>query len=281
MTQNNPLSKYFRTPGVHIKLPSGGRFNAFDLDELAINGEIPVYPMTAADELLIKNPDALLNGYAVEKLVESCVPAVKSARSLPSQDMDVILLAIKLASYGDDLEVGTKCPHCQNEMEFSLSIQNQILPYVIAMEDEYSVRISDELVAYLRPYDYGCQSKINMTAFEEAKLMQSLLNVESSEEEKLEVFNSSFSRITSLNLDLLSRCIMKIVTPEGEISDYNFIVEFVKKSPKEFVSKILEKMKEFDTTGVRKTTEIKCSECEHEWETVYTFDPSHFFASGS
>ena len=107
MSQINPLAKYYRAPGPHVKIPSGGRFSEIDTTMLSVNGEIPVYPMTAADEILVKNPDALLNGFAVEELIKSCVPAVKNVRSLAAQDIDVLLLAIKLASYGDKMEVGT------------------------------------------------------------------------------------------------------------------------------------------------------------------------------
>ena len=44
--------------------------------------EHPVLPMTAKDELIMKNPDALLNGDAVIQVIESCVPTIKNAMAL-------------------------------------------------------------------------------------------------------------------------------------------------------------------------------------------------------
>ena len=279
MTQNpNPLAKYYRTPGPHVKIPSGGRFSEIDKSKLSMNGELPVYPMTAADEILVKNPDALLNGFAVEELIKSCVPAVLNARTLAAQDIDVLLLAIKLASYGDKMEVGAVCPSCKHENDFEISIQNDILPYVVAMEDDYEVRLSEDLVAYLRPYNYEAQTQVQMKAFEETKILQSLINQETTDSEKLQTFNESFKKITEFNLELMSQCILRIVTPDAEVTDPEIISEFIKNAEKEQTKAIQKKMDEFSKAGVQKETEAVCSACEHKWSTEYTFDPSHFFA---
>ena len=279
MTQNqNPLAKYYRAPGPHVRIPSGGRFSEIDKSKLSVNGELPVYPMTAADEILIKNPDALLNGFAVEELIKSCVPSVLNVRTLAAQDIDVLLLAIKLASYGDKMEVGAECPQCQHQNDFEISIQNDILPHVVAMDDEYEVRISEDLMAYLRPYNYEAQTKIQMKAFEESKILQSLINAETTDADKLQTFNESFRKIAHFNLELMSQCIMKIVTPDAAVTDPAIILDFVRNAEKDQITIIQKKMDDFSKAGVQKNTLAKCAKCEHEWETEYTFDPSHFFA---
>ena len=66
MTDNtNPLAGHFRQPKLYVKLPSGGQFNNKEALDMPENGELAIFPMTAKDELLMKNPDALLNGDAV------------------------------------------------------------------------------------------------------------------------------------------------------------------------------------------------------------------------
>ena len=62
--QTNPLSKYFRQPKIYLRLPSKGKFYSPGSLVMTESGELPVYAMTAKDELLIKTPDALLNGEA-------------------------------------------------------------------------------------------------------------------------------------------------------------------------------------------------------------------------
>ena len=76
MTQtNNPLGQYFRKPGLNVGLPSKGKFYK-NPPKLTVDGEIAVFPMTAKDELLVKNADSLLNGDAIVQLIRSCVPDI-------------------------------------------------------------------------------------------------------------------------------------------------------------------------------------------------------------
>ena len=100
---NNPLSGYFRAPKLYTKLPSGGRFYTDDVVELGESREVAVYALTAKDEAILKNPDALLNGEAVSQIIKSCVPAVQKPRKMLSSDIDTLLVAIQGATYGDDL----------------------------------------------------------------------------------------------------------------------------------------------------------------------------------
>lgn len=59
---NNPLQQYFRRPAIYIKLPSDGRYYSDGILSMPENHELPVYPMTAIDEITAKTPDALFNG---------------------------------------------------------------------------------------------------------------------------------------------------------------------------------------------------------------------------
>ena len=49
----NPLSGYFRSPKLYVKLPTGGKFYTKDVVEYPDAGELPVFPMTAKDEILM------------------------------------------------------------------------------------------------------------------------------------------------------------------------------------------------------------------------------------
>ena len=82
----NPLKQFYRTPKVYVQLPSRGRFNKVNSE--AMTGEVPVYAMTSKDELLMKNPDALLNGDAVVGVIKSCVPSITDTKNLPVCDVD-------------------------------------------------------------------------------------------------------------------------------------------------------------------------------------------------
>ena len=102
--EQNPLRKYFRQPKVYITLPSKGKFYADGAIELPESGEFPVFAMTAKDELTMKTPDALLNGQATVDVIKSCIPAIKNPWSMPSIDLDAVLIAIRIATYGEMME---------------------------------------------------------------------------------------------------------------------------------------------------------------------------------
>lgn len=272
------LAKYYRSPGIHVTLPSGGHYCRPGMLETAINGELAVLPMTSADEIMTKNPDGLLNGHSIEQIISSCVPGIKDVRSLPTQDIDFLLLAIKLCTYGDAMELSATCPKCKTENKFSASIRER-LSMVNPLEPEYMVRVGDEVVVYLRPYDYVATTKLNLAAFEETKLFQALLSAEITDEQRSRMFSQSYSKIARLNLDLLSRCILRVVVPGGTVEDPASIEGFVRNSDKRVVQLIQAKLDEIAKTGLVKTVDLVCEnpECNHEWNTDLTFDPSHFF----
>ena len=184
MENTNPLAQYFRTPGVHQMLPTRGRFFEEGEIELAINGEVAVLPMTAGDEIVLKNPDALLNGDALERLFKSCVPAIKNPRHISVADMDVLLLAIKLSSFGDSLEINVTCPECKKEMDTETSIRSLLSEVKEIKEEDTVVRLADDIVAYLRPYNFESKTILDLATFEETKIVQYLLDTDMKDTDK-------------------------------------------------------------------------------------------------
>ena len=122
-TGPNPLHKYFRQPKIYINLPSNGNWYPEGAIEKTENNEYPVFAMTAKDELAFKTPDALLNGQSVVTVVQSCVPNIKDAWNLPTIDVDALLIAIRIATYGEKLEIKTKVPEAGNDRAIDLDLR--------------------------------------------------------------------------------------------------------------------------------------------------------------
>ena len=102
---DNPLAKHFRQPKLYIQFPSKGNFYPDGSLEETETGDYPIFAMTAKDELTIKTPDALLNGQATVSVIQSCVPNIKNAWHVPSIDVDAILIAIRIATYGEKMDL--------------------------------------------------------------------------------------------------------------------------------------------------------------------------------
>lgn len=275
---SNPLAGYFRVPGLHVKLPTNGAFLGEGGISLTMTGEVPVYPMRAADELLLKSPDALMSGYAIEELIRSCVPAIKNPRLISNPDLEVLLLAIRAASFGEKMEINVTCPHCEHENEFDCHIPG-ILSTTQDIPAENAVRLSPEVMVYLRPFNFANGTKVALATFEETRKVQMVEN--ESNEVRSRTINAGFRRMTELNIEMLADCVIQVVVPEGVVTDKKAIYEFIQNIPREWVHKIDESLKGINAKGLDKRVQVQCQECQHEWTTEVEFDPASFFGVGS
>lgn len=278
VTIANPLQRYFRAPALNVTLPSKGLF--FTPGSVTFNedGTLPVYPMRAADEYLLKTPDALLSGLAVEKLIESCIPAISRPKEVSTCDLDAILLAIRAATYGEKMDVDAVCPKCGEENSFECDLPG-VLATMTYDDEETCVRLDETLIAYVRPYNFANATRVSMATFEETRKVQALEQDEAaSEEAKKAQLATSMDRITSLTSSLIANCVIKVVTPEGEVTNPVFIKEFMGEITKAWHGKIEKRIDRFNTIGIDKTVEAHCGKCGHDWKTHIEFDPATFFA---
>jgi len=273
----NPLAKFYRVPGLYVSIPSKGSFNQNEI-KFEMNGEVAVYPMTAADEILLKNPDALISGIALESLIRSCVPGVSNPRSLPMADIDVLLLAIRQTSYSNAMEFQTECPKCETEHTYTANIR-QMLESVTYLKPQYILEIGNGLTIVLKPQTLETQVKISTISFQEAKKMQFLAGDDVPEDDKNIQYNKSVARLTEAKQETTCDCIIKIVTPDCEVYEKQFIMDYLQNCPREVTKKIDDILNEINSTGVSKKKHMKCSneKCGNEWDSDIVFDPTTFF----
>jgi hypothetical protein len=274
----DPLAKYYRMPGVHVKLPSNGAFMPPGALQLTMNGDLPVYPMRAADELLLKSPDALMSGFAIEELIKSCVPGVRIPRMVSSADLDVMLLAIRAATYGAMITVKPDCPKCGEENEIHANLTN-ILATVKAIPPENPVRLSDEVVVFLRPYNMDNATRMGIVSYEESRKVQALVDGE--ETQRIAQMNHSMQRIVQTSMDVLSNSVLAVVVKEGKVCDPYSIRKFIDNVSKAWIDKLQAKMDELNEGGIDKHYDATCAHCGHQWRPLVEFNPATFFASAS
>lgn len=279
---NNPLQQFYRTEQFYIVLPSRGKFYDENVVELTDDNEIGIRPMTAADEVLFKNPDALLNGSAIKDVIKSCVPAVKDPEKLLTNDIDAIIVAIRHASYGDELTVESECPKCNESNEFGLSME-QTLEASEQLDESYPVNISNDLTAFIRPYNFKDSLTAIKKAFEQNNLVRSVESPGISEEQKLKLVGDSIDSLAKLNFDLIAQCVMRVYR-EGaseeetiDVTNSKHIAEFVSNIGRDDIRKIQDKLDEINDIGIRKTFSATCEHCEHNWEVPIDFNPATFF----
>ena len=280
--QTNPLQSYFRQPAIYVKLPSGGaNYPAGTLD-LPSNGEIPIYPMTAMDEVATRTPDALFNGSAVAQLIQSCVPNIKDPWAVPQVDIDLLFTAIRIASYGHELDMTVKCPKCQEEQDFGMDLRTVIDQYG-SPDFTQTLQIND-LTFSFRPLRYSEMSEIAKAQFEQQKKMQLVSADENApQQDKIQVMSETLAHLTKMTMESMIMAVTAIKVGEQTVTDRNQITEFMNNADR----KIFNKVREF-LTGLRAQSEmkplkIKCSnsKCKNEFEQPFTLDMSNFFAQDS
>lgn len=275
----NPLSNWFRQPKIYITLPSNGEFYPPGALDVSQNGEYAVYAMTAKDELMFKTPDALLSGQSTVEVVKSCIPSILDPWSMPSIDLDVALIAIRIATYGEKMEVGVNCPKCEEENHYDVDLVDWLGKI---KQFRYVQEIpADPLKIYVRPYSYREITKTSLRTFEQQRILSIVNDDNISDEEKVQKFGESFVKLTALTVDILAESIWKIVTPDGETTDKDHIKEFINNVPKALFDKISDHINNMKSQIELGNQNVKCNSCGIDFEMPVEIDQSSFFAQRS
>jgi hypothetical protein len=279
MNPNNPLKQYFRQPAIYVKLPSQG--NGYPAGTLTMppTGELPVYAMTAIDEITYRTPDALYNGQATVNVIQSCVPDIKDGWSIPSSDVDTLLIAIRIASYGHDMDFNTQCTACNHESERTLDLRT-VLDSIKAPDYTKSLAWGD-MEIYFKPLSYKNLNDNNQMQFENQKLLQILPDSAVSDSEKMTALSAALRKITDITVGALSRSIAAIKTPQALVSEPEFIDEFLKNCDRALFNQIRDRIINLKVQSEMQPLKLVCTECKHEYEQSITLDMSSFFESAS
>ena len=280
MTQTaNPLRQFFRQPSIYLRLPSSGNFWPEGDLVMTQNRELPVLPMTAIDEITYRTPDALFNGQAVISVIQSCIPSIKNAWSAPSVDINAILVAIRIASYGHNMGINTTCPKCQNEDQFEIDLRN-ILDQLVSPDYTKTIKHGDLEIAF-QPMSYKHQNDTNQMQFEEQRMIRAIPNSDLPDTEKIQRLNDALKRITELTVDAMKFNIASIKTPQALVTEPEFIEEFLNNCDRNLFSKIRDRVIELRVASELKPVKITCSNCSNEYEQSLNLDQASFFETAS
>ncbi len=283
MENTNPLTKYYRQPAIYIKLPSGGKYYAKDVFTPTETGEIPILPMTVKDELAFKTPDALINGQSTVDVIKSCVPNFLDPWRMVNYDTDAVLLAIRIATYGETMDVNYRVPVTNDEQSHTIN-----LPALL--EDIGKAEIVDETTTstnfkiQIEPLTYKTLTKIQIARFEQQKMYGTIDNSQMSDEAKQTAFAKSFETLNMVNFSLLVDSIKSITTPEGNtVVDRAQIIEFCNNADAKTVTEIQAKLSDLRVQAQIPPLKIKTADeqikkgAPASFELPVKFDSSNFF----
>jgi hypothetical protein len=279
MNPNNPLKQYFRQPAIYIKLPSQGKNYPPGALTMPPTGELPVYPMTAIDEITYRTPDALYNGQATVNVIQSCIPDIKDAWGIPSTDIDTLLIAIRIATHGHDMDFNTTCPACQHESEQTMDLRTVLDSIRIADYDK-TIHAGD-MEIFFKPLNYKHVNNNNQMQYENQKLLQMLPDSGIPDAEKMTALSDALKKITDITVVALAQSIAAVKTPQALVSESEFIEEMLKNCDSKLFNQIRDFILDLKASSEMQPLKLVCSECSHNYEQSITLDMASFFAYAS
>ena len=276
---SSPLSAYYRQPKIYVGLPSKGAFYPAEALDKSEDGKYAVYSMTAKDELMFKTPDALLSGQSTVSVINSCIPSLKDPWHLPTIDLDAILVAIRIATYGENMDIDTECPACNEEQRYGFDLTKYLEE--LAQFEYQDKFVSGDLTFHIRPYTYKEFIKKTLARIEQEKIFNIINDQDMSDEEKVDRFGVSFVKLTELTVESVADVVRQIDTPQGSETDPKLIRDFILNAPKEIFENLqlsLSKMKAQLDLKVKNAT---CDKCGHTFDINVTMDQANFFGARS
>jgi len=273
---NNPLRQYFRRAALHLTLPSRGQFYPEGAIDMPETGELPVYPMTAIDEITGKTPDALFNGSAVVDIIKSCVPAIKDPWAIPSMDLDAILIAIRSATNGNDLGIFSTCPSCENEGEYKVNLS--YLLTTIKSDDYNNILHVGELQVKFKPLSYKEVNNGNMGQLLMQRQIREMQAMDDADEESRNKRSSELMKaIQKINSELICNTVESISVESTVVTNREHITEFIEKCDRNTYEAIRTHVSTIRTNSTIKPQQIKCVNCSHEYNQELALNISDFF----
>jgi hypothetical protein len=278
---SNPLQKYFRQPKNYMRLPSRGQYYPPGTLDMPVTGELPVYAMTAKDELTFKTPDALMNGQATVDVIQSCVPNIKNAWFMPSIDLDAVLIAIRIATYGESMDVNITVPNTDIKRDYSMDLRQALDDLMLGQfSDNFTV---GNMKVKVRPINYREFTEGAVKTFEEQRIVNVVNDDKLDNQTKIDLFHQSFKKLTDITINMVSRSVVSIEVDGQSVNNQTHIKEFIANADKNFYAAVMEHVtKQRDSFAIKpikvtSTPEDIKAGAPVTFEVPVTFDQSNFF----
>ncbi len=221
--QPNPLAAFFRKSKLSISLPSRGKWYPKDSLLLDSFGKLPIFAMNASDDIKFRTGDATLTGKNIYEIIHSCAPGILEPENIPYIDVDTILLAIRLASYGDDFNFTVSVPNTKLTRNIKITAKKMLAEISARQEfwDEKAI-ITDEtgqrLELIIQPISLSKVFSASKTMYMQQRAMAK--NIDNNDTIKNdELFSSSVETIANNAIDLFCAGIseLKIIDNNNHI----------------------------------------------------------------
>jgi hypothetical protein len=223
-----------------------------------------------------------MNGQAVVDVIQHCMPNIKNAWACTNLDLDVILIAIRIATYGEQMTVPIRLG--EYEAEYSLDLRMLLDQLNAQITWDPTVPVNDELTLFVKPINYRVMSASAVQTFETQRLIQLAADDSISEEQKLKTFKDSFAKLNQLTVGIINNSVYQVDSSAGQVTNQQHIQEFMNNVDKATFSKVkdhIDRLREINSIkplSIPVNDEMRAQGITTDTiEYPISFDPSNFF----
>ena len=287
MSGSNPLQSFFRKSKFQLTLPSGGKWWPKDAIQLNTNGTVDIMSMTATDDVKFKASESSVSGVSTYDLIKSCVPNIKMPEFVPSVDLDVLLLSIRRATYGDELTINAPVPNTKLSRAIKLNISTLLSDYAKDVEWDEDLTIvnenNEELKVKIVPNDAKSLFALTKTISKQNQIALKIAEGIDSDDEKMESLNGTIKSLSEVKLSSVVDCVTELAMGDYHTSDVTEIINVLKNLDVEYFNALqahLTAQREkfaFALIPCTSTKDELAAGAPATWEAEITFAQSDFF----
>jgi hypothetical protein len=189
-------------------------------------------------------------------------------------------VAIRIASYGHEMDIDTRCPSCDEENAFGLDLRT-VIDNLKAGNFEKTFEQGD-LTFHFKPLNYREMTANSLQQFEQQKMLQQINSDEStSESDKMTNLNNMMRRLVEVTVKAMSQSITEIRTPDAIVTDVAQIEEFLNNCDRTMFNSIRDYVIKLREDSELRPLNITCPSCQHQYQQIFTLDMANFFAPAS
>ena len=146
---------------------------------------------------------------------------------MTNYDTDTVLLAIRIATYGETMDITYTAPISNESKTTTLNIP-ALLESLKNLEIRDEATTSSGFKFKIEPLTYEKLTRIQIAQFEQQKIYSNVADSGLPESEKNLRFADSYKKINAVNFSLVVESIKEITTPDGDIvNDRKQIADFI------------------------------------------------------
>ena len=210
---------------------------------------------------MIKTPDLLFSGKAVEEVFGRCIPQVLKPSQMLAKDVDFLLLCLRKVSYGEILEMETNHYGCKAEkpalhtypINVSHFIKNSKRIDPTGKDNQFRITLPNEQVVDMQPVRFG-----DFVTLMQAQELEST----ATPEEQVAVLVEALANI-SVRVD--------------EVTDNAMIEEWLRGIKPAFLNKLNGQLEQTVKWGPDFAYNVECKDCGEVQEVTAPLNPLAFF----